>query len=67
MKKYVLSTATGKLHRTDSSNGNCHSMKIEHRKEFDSVQEAKEGSDSRIHFCKNCMKEEKEEFGQWFI
>lgn len=67
MKKYVLSTATGKLHRTDSPYKQCCSMKIEHRKEFDSVQEAKEGSDSTIYFCQICMKEETKEYGRHFI
>lgn len=53
MPKLVLSTTTNKLHIED-----CYHLKgvmEEHKKEFDTIKDAKFACDKKVSYCKHCL------------
>lgn len=54
--KFILCTTTNKLHIDG-----CHHLKgvmAEHRKEFDSIEEAEYACDKKLFYCKHCALKE---------
>ncbi|MDE5994562.1 MAG: hypothetical protein K2G60_03515 [Oscillospiraceae bacterium] len=60
MKKYFLNTGTGKLHITDLAIKTCEGQMLkEHRKEFDTIEEAEKYCDRNLKKCKFCFNRER--------
>lgn len=66
MKKYTLNTRNNTLHISDSKYKRCNSMNKEHRMEFQSIEEVKKIRESKVKFCRLCMRDEAKKY-KYFI